>query len=994
MGALIPAISIRLLTTSFSNSPQAFYVYSRVKILSVPPVTNDEGRETCVTMSRNAGCNCIFSYCNEHVFANFDMPNPKFLHAEIILSTPFIHIPSNPGVSTEAFGYVPQSMIDWMVQDSNYITKYPHLLSCQPGGPKIHSLPRANPVMFNEGNWYHVSARHLTSSMTVTVHSDGCYKARDCPTSPAPGANAQAPTPDVTGGPTIAATPASNPQSSNGMSTQRSIQPNDYFPPTLAGVNSNPYPPVTTVRADPAHVESAAANPALEDSGVGNSAPQKADGQTAEDDSLDPERTPSEEGLLPENPTTVYQRLPQHQALASIIVKAIGGAPIIAPDPDINQDTPLQSQQEPSYVVSLAPSASAVVVNGITSPMPEPANAGASPIVIINSKPTTLGTVPGLAIDGQHVIAGAPTATIHGVPVSLAPLATAIVIGGRTTPLPPGQTPIITLGSQPVTASPVSQYVLGGRTIVPGAAAITVSGTRISVPTEGNAVIVGGSTVAIPNTAGPALPVITLGNQVITANSASQFLLGDQTLVPGAPAITVAAPASAVTAFGPSPTALTVGGEVFTPNPTAFSIDGMTISAGGPGMTVDGTPIRLGSSGILDIGGSTISLPVNDVSNTAYTIGAQVFTPNPTVFSIDGTTISAGGPGATIDGTIVSLGPSGLLRIGSSTISLGLDAASPTPTAYTVGNQIFTPNPGAFPIDGTTISAGGPGVTIDGTVVRLGSSGILDIGSSTISLAPSPAYTVGSKIFTPNPTAFSIDGTIISAGGSGVNIDGTLVNLESSGILDIGSSRILLPPPNVYTIGGETFTANPTAFSIDGTTISAGGPGLTIDGTVVSLESSGILDIGSSRILLPPSNVYTVGGETFTANPTAFSIDDTRISAGGPGVTIDGTVVSLGTSGILDIGSSTISLLSGNIYNAGNPIGLANSAVLDEGNSTILLTDGNSALTTTAPGPGPGATSSSTQPRSTHSGGEAHISQPRMGRLGAIFIIGCVVILR
>ena len=111
-------------------------------------------------------------------------------------------------------------------------------------------------------------------------------------------------------------------------------------------------------------------------------------------------------------------------------------------------------------------------------------------------------------------------------------------------------------------------------------------------------------------------------------------------------------------------------------------------------------------------------------------------------------------------------------------------------------------------------------------------------------------------------------------------------------------------------------------------------------------------------------------------------------------MTIDGTFVSLGTSGILDIGSSKISLLSGSIDNAGNPIGLATSALLDIGNSTIPLTNGDSASTTPVPGPGPGATSSSTHPRSTHSGGEAHISQPRIERLGIPFIIGFVVMLR
>ena len=908
------------------------------------------GHKTCVTTSINAQCECAFPYCNDNVFSYFDNRGSAFIHDTITLQTPFVHIPSNPSVNAEAFGFVPQRLIDSMAQAPGYLAKYPQLVSILPGGPRIGRVKGAGAFIEKELT----SANVLTSATTVTISSNACYNKGQCSISPTPVAKSQAPTPTITAAPTPPMVQGSHPHyGGNGLDI-----------PVNTGTGNQP-----------------AEMPAPDSNNQAPGDPMQA-----------PEPSSPKQDLQPQGATDMNQAqtvvLPEKSGLASIIVNAMGGAPIAAPAP------PLKTQPTPSYVVSLDPSASAVVVNGVTSPVSNPTNVGANPIVTINSQPTTLGTVPVLAINGQNVVAGASTATIQGVLVSLAPLATAIVVNRRTTPLSPGQTPIITLGSEPVTASPMSRYVLGGRTLVPGAAAITVSGTPISMPTEGNAVIIGESTVAIPNTPGAVLPEITLGNRVITANSASQFLLGDQTLAPGAPAITVAAPAGAIAAFGPSPKALTVGGKVFTPNPLAFAIDGTTISAGGPGMTVDGTPIRLGPSGILDIGGSTMSLPVSEVSPTAYTIGAQVFTPNPTAFSIYGTTISAGGSGATVDGTVVSLGPSGLLEIGSSTISLGVEAASPTPTAYTAGNQIFTPNPTAFPIDGTTISEGGPGVTIDGTFVNLGSSGALNIGSSTISLAPSPAYTVGGKIFTPNPTAFSIDGTIISAGGSGVNIDGTLVSLESSGVLDIGSSRILLPPGNVYTVGGETFAPNPTAFSIDGTKISAGGLGVTIDGTIVSLGASGILDIGSSRILLPTSNVYTVGGETFTPNPTAFQIDGTTISAAGPGVTIDGMVVSLGASGILYIGSSTISLLSGNTDYAGNPISLATSAGLDIADSTIPLTNGDSALMTPAAGPGPGATSSSTLPRSTHSGGEAQTSRPRIGRLGITLIIGCVVMLR
>ena len=110
-------------------------------------------------------------------------------------------------------------------------------------------------------------------------------------------------------------------------------------------------------------------------------------------------------------------------------------------------------------------------------------------------------------------------------------------------------------------------------------------------------------------------------------------------------------------------------------------------------------------------------------------------------------------------------------------------------------------------------------------------------------------------------------------------------------------------------------------------------------------------------------------------------------------MTIDGTVVSLGASGILDIGTSMILLPSGNANTLGNPTNWANLGALNIGNSTSPLTTGIPALITTTPGPSPGPTSSSSQPRSTHSGGEAHRSQLGIGRLVIIFVLTCVVML-
>ena len=383
--------------------------------------------------------------------------------------------------------------------------------------------------------------------------------------------------------------------------------------------------------------------------------------------------------------------------------------------------------------------------------------------------------------------------------------------------------------------------------------------------------------------------------------------------------------ASSTTPLAPQ-SILTIGAQTFTVNPTGFKINDAAISPGGTAHTVDGTVISLGQSGILAIGSSTVS-PTSPSPTTILTVAGHTFMPNPSAFSIAGSIVSAGGPAVTVDRTTISLDQLGALAVGSTTIFLTDPSPTPFATkAFTVAGQAFTPNPSAFSIAGTTISADGPAVTISRTIVSLGQNGALGIGSSTISLpplletTPNKVYTVAGQTFTPNPSAFPVAGTIVSAGGPAATVDGTLISLDPSGALAIGSSTINLPslsdpsPNKVYTVAGHTFTPNPSAFPIAGTVLSAGRPAITVDGTTISLGQSGTLALGSSTIDLPnlsdpsPSKVYTVAGQTFTPNPSAFPITNTIISAGGPPATINGTIISLEPSGTLIIGSSTIPL--------------------------------------------------------------------------------------
>ena len=100
----------------------------------------------------------------------------------------------------------------------------------------------------------------------------------------------------------------------------------------------------------------------------------------------------------------------------------------------------------------------------------------------------------------------------------------------------------ITFGGQTYTANPSSRFVIGSQTLQPGGPAITHDGHIISL---GSPIIVIDSSTDVSSVLPTkitlllnAAPVLTLGDQLVTANSASGYTVGSQTLVPGGPAIT------------------------------------------------------------------------------------------------------------------------------------------------------------------------------------------------------------------------------------------------------------------------------------------------------------------------------------------------------------------------------------------------------------------------------------------------------------------------
>lgn len=307
--------------------------------------------------------------------------------------------------------------------------------------------------------------------------------------------------------------------------------------------------------------------------------------------------------------------------------------------------------------------------------------------------------------------------------------------------------PALTVGDQIITADAENRYTIGSQTLSRGGI-ITASGIPISLAQGGTKAIVGGTTQilepAIPQ-ATPIAPVITIGTQIVTANTQGQYVVGSQTLIPGG-AISVSGVPVSLASGGAyavvgsntetlgiaTPPALTVGSQVLTVNSMGqYTADGQTLSPGGQ-ITISGTTVSLASGGAYAVvGTSTEDLGIT--ARPAFTIGSQTITANSlNEYIVSGQTLSPGGE-ITISGTTVSLGSDGAYAVvGTSTENLAITS----PPAFTIGTQTITANSlNEYIVDGQTLLPGSV-ITVSGTPISLATDRTaVVIGTSTEGLA-------------------------------------------------------------------------------------------------------------------------------------------------------------------------------------------------------------------------------------------------------------------
>lgn len=301
----------------------------------------------------------------------------------------------------------------------------------------------------------------------------------------------------------------------------------------------------------------------------------------------------------------------------------------------------------------------------------------------------------------------------------------------------------------------------------------------------------------------------------------------------------------------------------------------------------------------------------------------------------NGATLSIGGPALTVSGTVISMKSAGLIADGSTIVVPGLlpsqDKGISEPTVFTAAGQTVTPlGNNQFQVNGATLRPGGPASTVEGVRMSLGSSEVI-IGTSTIPLPspvalsplasqPMPVPAAG-HTFTPiGDGRVLIDGATITQGESPDFVQGASVSLGSS-VLVIGSSTVAMPTPietspptTLITAAGHTFTPiKDNRMLVDGQTLTQGAPATIFQGVSISLGFS-VLVIGSSIVpISDPAQTsaqptpFTADGMTFTpAGAHKVALNGVTLKVGGTPVTSNGTIISLGSEGLVVDGSTTI----------------------------------------------------------------------------------------
>lgn len=430
----------------------------------------------------------------------------------------------------------------------------------------------------------------------------------------------------------------------------------------------------------------------------------------------------------------------------------------------------LGSQQVPSRAPKDAAATSPEVADGN---LPTSAVEATSPTRVLSSEQLSSRPVASVStpIVASSENVGQPaviltTTNPKGSPIVTTLAATGAALGNDIAP--------IIFNSHIISTDANAHYLVSGQPLIPGSPVTLGSGagaTPVVLHTSSSQtfLVVGSSTSILAGTlTSAAIQALSIGTQVLAANSENLYVVGTQTLAPGVP-ITIGSGDAATpvemhtssshtvlvfgsrtqTLFaGPTPlvpAALTIGSQVVGVNSEGgYIVGSQTLAPGVPitlGSGSDATPFLLqttSSNTVLIIGSITSTLiAAATVTPQPLTIGSQVISINSqNQYIVGSQTLTPGSPitlGSGVTGTPVLLQTSGtqtILVAGSITSTLA--GAATAPPRFTIGSQVVTANAQNQYVVGSQTLTPGAAITVAGTPVSLASSGTqVVVGTST-----------------------------------------------------------------------------------------------------------------------------------------------------------------------------------------------------------------------------------------------------------------------
>ncbi|KAL8852903.1 MAG: hypothetical protein Q9221_002279 [Calogaya cf. arnoldii] len=312
------------------------------------------------------------------------------------------------------------------------------------------------------------------------------------------------------------------------------------------------------------------------------------------------------------------------------------------------------------------------------------------------------------------------------------------------------------------------------------------------------------------------IPSVTIDQPIVSADSALFYSIGEQTLSPGGPAITISGTSYSM---ADGATALLVGSSTIPlnaqSNPPALSINGQVYSAdtrprlkfrgseivaGGPTITISNVPYAL------------------DPSATALYVGSGTIV-NPSIQQPTSQT----NPPDNEEGVAPAY-----LIIGSSTTTLQPPAKS-QPQTLTINSTPYTANPSSAFIIGTqTLSPGSPAITINSTLYSLpplpspsfSSSSTptaaqiqaaITVNSTVYTCIQNTPCTIASQVLRPNGT-ITVGAETLVYGPGGIDVISATAIVETASRGEIITSHV----DGLVPIGEETDTAVPGTGEVEG----------------------------------------------------------------------------------------------------------------------------------------------------------------------------------